>query len=345
MLSEFCLESYDYFLPKNLIATYPANPRESAKLLVFDRKKDTLTHSDFYHLFDFIPKSSLIVLNDTKVLKARIYGNKSGGGNIEILYHRMIGAKSCLVQIKGKVTVGTKLFFSQEYEALVEKILDEGCRIVSFYKNKQILEYEEIFKMLELIGHTPLPPYIKRPDEKLDTIGYQSIFATSFGAIAAPTASLHFSETMITYLKDTFKYCFLTLHIGAGTFQNVETRNITQHKIHTEQLYIPLQTQKDILKSETILAIGTTALRGVEYFARLQTNLQSDLKAECDIFLHSGNPVFRVNHLLTNFHLPKSSLLMLVTSMVGLQKCQELYKNAIKHNYRFYSYGDGMLIL
>lgn len=345
MLSEFSLESYNYPLPKNLIAPHPANPKESAKLLVFDRKKDRLVHSDFYHLFDFIPKNSLIVLNNTKVLKARIYGNKIDGGKIEILYHRMIEEKLYLVQIRGRVRIGTKILLQQGYEAKVEKILDEGHRLVSFYKNDEKLEYKEIFKMLESIGHIPLPPYIKRPDEKLDTIDYQSIFASSFGSVAAPTASLHFSETMLAHLKNNFSYCFLTLHIGAGTFQSVETSDITKHKIHTEALHIPLQSQKKIIEAKTILAVGTTALRGIEYFTRLQKNIETDLNAECDIFLHLGNPVYRVSHLLTNFHLPKSSLIMLVASMVGLQKCQELYQIALKHNYRFYSYGDGMLIL
>ncbi|PAF41348.1 tRNA preQ1(34) S-adenosylmethionine ribosyltransferase-isomerase QueA [Helicobacter sp. 11S03491-1] len=346
MENDFSIQNYDYPLPKQLIASYPASPKESAKLLVYDRKKDKVIHSDFYHIFDFIPKDTLIVLNDTKVIKARIYGHKQTGGHIELLYHREIGKDKYLVQIKGRVKKGFVIFLNKGYECVVEDILDDGYKIVDFLKDKKKLNLKNTLEMLDEIGHIPLPPYIKRPDEVLDLCEYQSVFAKHFGAIAAPTASLHFSDSALAYLKKEFSHCFLTLHVGAGTFNSVETEDIREHQIHTERLVIPLETLYKIHKAKTILCVGTTALRGIEYYARLKdTDKEQDLCAECDVFLHLGNPVMRVNHLLTNFHLPKSSLIMLVASMVGLEKCKELYRIAIKHQYRFYSYGDGMLIL
>lgn len=346
MESDFLLENYDYFLPKELIANYPASPRESAKLMVYDRKRDEIFHTDFYHIFDFIPKEALVVMNDTKVIKARIYGHKKTGGNVEFLYHQEIGQNRYLVQIKGKVKEGACISFIDGYEGVVEELRDDGYRVVKFLHNGQELDLKAVLDMLDKIGHTPLPPYIKRPDELLDLSQYQSVFAKNLGAVAAPTASLHFSDSTLERLKTDFSHCFLTLHVGAGTFNAVETQDIREHQIHTEKLIISVDSMNKIDNATSILCIGTTALRSVEYYARLKdTNKKEDLCRECDVFLHIGNPVIKANHLLTNFHLPKSSLIMLVSSMIGVEKCKELYQVAIDNKYRFYSYGDGMLIL
>lgn len=343
---EFLTKNYDYYLPKELIATYPSSPKEKAKLLVYDRKKDNIVHSDFYHIFDFIPKNALIVLNNTKVIKARIYGNKQSGGKIELLYHREFKNEGFLVQIKGRVQVKSVLFFHQNYQCKIEKILENGYKIVNFFHDGKKLSVSEVFSMLEEIGHIPLPPYIKRADEKLDINEYQSVFAENYGAVAAPTASLHFSTLALRRLKKDFNHCFITLHIGAGTFVGVESEDIRNHDIHTERLIISKESMQKIDNSKEILCVGTTALRSVEYYSRLENILKNqDLYSECDIFLHPGNPVKKTNYLLTNFHLPKSSLIMLVSSMIGLKKCKEIYEIAIKNQYRFYSYGDGMLIL
>ncbi|PAF53283.1 tRNA preQ1(34) S-adenosylmethionine ribosyltransferase-isomerase QueA [Helicobacter sp. 13S00482-2] len=346
MHEDFSLHSYDYFLPKELIADYPAIPKESAKLMVYDRKNDEIFHSDFYHIFDFIPKESLIVLNDTKVIKARIYGRKKSGGNIELLYHQEIGQNSYLVQIKGKVKEGTHISLVNGYESVIEETRDDGYRIVKFFYQGSELNLKGVLEMLDKIGHTPLPPYIKRPDEKLDISEYQSVFAKNLGAVAAPTASLHFSPTALQRLKKEFSHCFLTLHVGAGTFSAVEAQDIRSHQIHSERLVLSPMSMEKIDNAKSILCVGTTALRSVEYYARLKNiNKEKTLYSECDVFLHPGNKVIKANHLLTNFHLPKSSLIMLVSSMIGVQKCKELYEIAIENKYRFYSYGDGMLIL
>ena len=190
---------------------------------------------------------------------------------------------------------------------------------------------------MEKIGHVPLPPYIKRDDEKIDEREYQSVFAKKEGAVAAPTASLHFTEEL---LKKIEKKAYLTLHVGAGTFKPVEVEDIRKHKMHSEFFEIPKKTAEILDSNEEIVAVGTTVTRTVEYYARTKK-----LVGECDLFLNPLNPPIRVNRLLTNFHLPKSTLIMLVASFIGREKTLNLYKEAIKSNYRFYSYGDAMLII
>ncbi|MGL2907424.1 tRNA preQ1(34) S-adenosylmethionine ribosyltransferase-isomerase QueA [Helicobacter pylori] len=345
-MKEFDLESYDYCLPKELIANYPVLPKEKAKLLVYERCSQKITHTTFEHVLDFFPKTALVVLNDTKVIKARLFGSKHAflpSKTTEVFFHRFFKDNTALTQIKGKIKVGDKIFFDTNYHAEVLELLHNGQRLIAFYDHKTPLNQENILKLLEQYGHMPLPPYIKRADESLDTHEYQSVFAKRIGAVAAPTASLHFSQNTLEKLSKDFKHAFLTLHVGAGTFLSVETKDIREHQIHTEVLHIPKKSQEILQESQEILCIGTTALRSVEYFKRLKNPNQESF--ECDIFLHLANPIQYVNHLLTNFHLPKSSLLMLVSAMIGLEKTKEIYKIAIEKKYRFYSYGDGMLIL
>ncbi|GAA9893952.1 tRNA preQ1(34) S-adenosylmethionine ribosyltransferase-isomerase QueA [Helicobacter pylori] len=345
-MKEFDLESYDYDLPKELIANYPILPKEKAKLLVYERRSQKITHTTFEHVLDFFPKNALVVLNDTKVIKARLFGSKHAflpSKTTEVFFHRFFKDNTALTRIKGKIKVGDKIFFDAHYYAEVLELLHNGQRLIAFYGNKIPLNQANILKLLEQYGHMPLPPYIKRADESLDTHEYQSVFAKHNGAVAAPTASLHFSQNTLEKLLKDFKHAFLTLHVGAGTFLGVETKDIRKHQIHTEVLRIPKKSQEILQKSQEVLCIGTTALRSVEYFKRLENPNQEAF--ECDIFLHLANPILHVNHLLTNFHLPKSSLLMLVSAMIGLEKTKEIYQIAIEKKYRFYSYGDGMLIL
>ncbi|WP_231208367.1 tRNA preQ1(34) S-adenosylmethionine ribosyltransferase-isomerase QueA [Helicobacter pylori] len=345
-MKEFDLESYDYDLPKELIANYPILPKEKAKLLVYERRSQKIMHTTFEHVLDFFPKNALVVLNDTKVIKARLFGSKHAflpSKTTEVFFHRFFKDNTALTQIKGKIKVGDKIFFDAHYYAEVLELLHNGQRLIAFYGNKTPLNQANILKLLEQYGHMPLPPYIKRADESLDTHEYQSVFAKHNGAVAAPTASLHFSQNTLEKLLKDFKHAFLTLHVGAGTFLSVETKDIREHQIHTEVLRIPKKSQEILQKSQEVLCVGTTALRSVEYFKRLENPNQEAF--ECDIFLHLANPILHVNYLLTNFHLPKSSLLMLVSAMVGLEKTKEIYQIAIEKKYRFYSYGDGMLIL
>jgi len=332
---EYNINLYDYELPKELIAKYPVTPRDSAKLLVYDRKKDKITHTIFRNILDFVGDKRFI-FNDTKVIKARVFGKKDTGGKVELLLNRPVDDKF-LVYIKGKVKKGTKLFFDEGLSAEVVELLDDGSRIVEFIKNGKKIDFLELIKILDSIGHIPLPPYIKREDEKIDEIEYQSVFAKKAGAVAAPTASLHFTPKLLDKIQ---KKAYLTLHVGAGTFKPVEVEDIREHKMHSEYFEIPENTAKILDSSEEIVAVGTTSTRTIEYYARKKI-----LKGECDLFLNPLNPPIRVNHLLTNFHLPKSTLIMLVASFIGREKTLEIYNEAIKNKYRFYSYGDAMLII
>ena len=340
MDSDLLVKNYDYKLPEELIAKYPVTPRDEAKLLVYDRKKDKIIHTVFKNILDFTGESHF-VFNNTKVIKARIFGKKDTGGKIELLLNRPLG-EDYLVYIRGKVKVGTKLYFNKGLIAEVVELLPDGSRIVKFHvkseKSKlKNLEFLELVNILEKIGHIPLPPYIKREDEKIDEIEYQTVFAKKEGAVAAPTASLHFTKELLDKIK--YKH-YLTLHVGAGTFKPVDVENIKEHIMHSEFFEIPKSTAQ-ILDSDTeIVAVGTTVTRTVEYYAR-----EKKLQGECDLFLNPLNPPIRVNHLLTNFHLPKSTLIMLVAAFIGRVKTLEIYKEAIKEKYRFYSYGDAMLII
>ena len=337
------VSSYDYDLPEELIAKYPVTPRDSAKLLVYDREKDKITHTVFRNILDFVGDKNFI-FNNTKVIKARIFGKKESGGKVELLLNRPFNDKF-LVYIRGKVKKGSKLFFDKGLVAEVIELLEDGSRVVNFKWKMEngkwkILNFLELVKILEEIGHIPLPPYIKRSDEKIDEKEYQSVFAKKEGAVAAPTASLHFSDEL---MKEIENKNYLTLHVGAGTFKPVDVEEIDKHKMHSEFYEIPKSTAEIIDSDKKIVAVGTTVTRTIEYYAR--TTRTKRLSGECDLFLNPFNPPIRVNHLLTNFHLPKSTLIMLVASFIGRKKTLEIYEEAIKEKYRFYSYGDAMLII
>jgi len=297
-------------------------------------------HTTFQHLFDFLSPSIAVVLNDTKVIKARIFGKKESGGEIEVLFNTPLQKNLYAVYIRGKVHVNTKLSFDEHLEATVMELKEDGTRIVAFFQHNKPLHTKALFDVLEIIGHIPLPPYIKREDTHEDSMDYQTVFAKEQGAVAAPTASLHFTDAMFEALKKRYETHFLTLHVGAGTFKPVEAEHIQDHVMHSEMYAIPTQTCKLLESSKPILAVGTTVTRTIEYFARTQQPF-----GQCNLFLHPENKPLRVNHLLTNFHLPKSTLIMLVASFVGIEKTLALYEEAVKEQYRFFSYGDAMLIL
>ena len=343
--AELLTESYDYHLPEGFIATEPARPADSARLLVYDRASDTVTHTTFRHLIDFLPNKAHIFLNDTRVIKARIFGHKvsqgdQGGGRVELLFTKTLDAHRHLVMIRGRVRVGTQLAFDEGLHAEVLELNHDGSRVVSFEQHGEAIRFEELVQVLDRIGHIPLPPYMQRDDNDQDEHDYQTLFARHAGAVAAPTASLHFTPELLDALKQRHPTQTLTLHVGAGTFKPVEAEAILDHPMHSEYFHIPDEAAA-ILKSNTpLLAVGTTVTRTIEYFARTGMT-----EGECDLFLHPHNPPQRVTHLLTNFHLPKSTLIMLVSAFIGREKTLELYAEAIREGYRFFSYGDGMLIL
>lgn len=451
----YALATYDYPLPEHLIAHHPIYPREQARLLVYERASRRITHTTFAHLLEFIPPDSLIVLNDTRVLKARIHAQKlpkspessqefvsvdsgvdSGGARLgarEILFHRLFAARDvsqlaqthadldsalessshahvdsalamlpyalCVCQVRGRLRVGDVLWCGEHYYAQIMGVLESGYRVVRFFTPQskkrsqtprlhttnpapselcahvQYLSYAQVQVMLESIGETPLPPYIKPDSAYCAQSDYQSVFASHDGAIAAPTASLHISSQMLESMRARFDITYLTLHIGAGTFASVSAPDIRSHVMHTEALHVSAPNTQKILESTKRLCVGTSALRSVEYLCRVAHSKSrgddenasayagelgmsagkgfydvcgvgaSDFSAQCDIFLHPGNPPRHVHALLTNFHLPKSTLIMLVASMVGVEMWREIYTQALQEGYRFYSYGDGMLII
>ena len=332
--------TYDYHLPKELIAFKPVYPASSAKLLVYNRTTNTITHTTFEYILDFIPQDTTILFNDTKVIKARIFGIKDTGGKVELLLNRPLDNDTFSCYIKGKVHQDTIIGFPNELNCKVIELLKDGSRVVEFSKDNKILDFLSLVEILNDIGHIPLPPYIERKDEKEDNTDYQTLWASNYGAVAAPTASLHFTPELLEELKQKHQTAYLTLHVGAGTFKPVESEDILDHPMHSEYFDIPKNSQDIINSDKKILAVGTTVTRTIEYNYKTKKNT-----GEANIFINPINKPKRVDYLLTNFHFPKSTLIMLVASFVGVEKTLEIYEEAIKEKYRFYSYGDAMLVI
>lgn len=332
--------SYDYTLPGELIAVYPVTPADSARLLVYNRKTKTLTHSVFRDLLQFIPPQTEIFFNDTKVIKARIYGQKQSGGKVELLFNKPLNDDKFVVFVRGKVKIGTILNFDQNLSCEIITLNTDGSRVVKFFKEGKELDFLTLVEILNNIGHLPLPPYLKREDEESDNTSYQTLFGKNYGAVAAPTASLHFTSELLEKLQSKFNTNYLTLHVGAGTFKPVESEDILDHPMHSEYYEIPNQSVQVLNGDKKILAVGTTVTRTVEFFHRTKKP-----HGEANIFLNPTNKPKRVDYLLTNFHLPKSTLIMLVASFITLEETLRIYEEAVKEKYRFFSYGDAMLII
>jgi len=342
---ELLTSSYDYELPAHLIAQTPVHPRDKAKLLVYNRQTQTMTHTTFEHFMDYLPKECDVFVNDTKVIKARIFGKKraendQGGGKVELLFNKPLTAHEYLVMTRGRVKLGTEIFFDDALIATVVKLNDDGSRVVTFTHQGELIRFEELVIVLDKIGHIPLPPYMEREDNEEDETDYQTLFAKNAGAVAAPTASLHFTPELFQRFETAYIIHKLTLHVGSGTFKPVDVEHILEHPMHSEYFNIPKESAEVLKSTKPILAIGTTVTRTVEYFSRTEKT-----EGECDLFLNPSNKPQRVDHLLTNFHLPKSTLIMLVSAFVGREKTLELYHEAIEKEYRFFSYGDAMLII
>ncbi len=340
MNPDLLTDAYDYALPPERIATEPIRPADNARLLVYDRGKDRVHHVRFRDFLDFLAPKTEIFLNDTRVIRARLFGKKRSGGKVELLFNKALGGGEYLVMIRGKVSPGVRLYFDEGLEAEVSRLNPDGSRVVRFFVEGEEPGFEDLVALFERIGHIPLPPYMQRSDRAEDARDYQTLFAREAGAVAAPTASLHFTPELFETMRRRHPTHTLTLHVGAGTFKPVESQTILEHPMHSESFRIPPEAA-DVLRSDVpILAIGTTVTRTIEEFIRTGRT-----EGECDLFLHPGNPPRRVDALLTNFHLPKSTLIMLVSAFVGREKTLALYREAIEKGYRFYSYGDAMLIL
>ena len=260
---ELLTSSYDFSLPEELIAAYPASPRDSAKLLVYDRKTDTIAHVLFRDIECFIPKDAALIFNNTKVIKARLYGHKSSGGKVELLINRPLDAYDISVYIRGRVKEGMFLEFAAGLQARVVKLQEDGSRVVRFIQNDKELRFEELLPILDAIGHIPLPPYLQREDEAVDEKEYQSVFAKKEGAVAAPTASLHFTTELYERITAEHPYAEVTLHVGSGTFKPVESKIITEHPMHSEYYEIPPKAKELLDSNAPVLAVGTTSTRTI----------------------------------------------------------------------------------
>jgi len=332
------LKDFGYDLPEELIAQEPSKKRDEARLLVVNRKRETLTHDHFYNLSQHIPAGVQLVLNNSKVIPARLLGVKERtGGKVEIFLLKNLGGQrhEVLLRPQKKIRDGDIIRFSQrDFYARVE---DVDKRIV-WVNQRRLLPY------LEKVGHIPLPPYIKREDQKEDREFYQTVYARHAGSVAAPTAGLHFTKDMLSRLKREGQSVeHVTLHINYGTFKPVEEENITEHKMHTEIYSVSgaaLGRLKERRPAHPILAVGTTSCRVLETVGR-----GGPVKGETNLFIYPGYRFTMTDILLTNFHLPYSSLLMLVSAFGGLDLIRRAYREAVKEKYRFYSYGDAMLIV
>ncbi len=334
------IENFNFRLPAKLIAQYPSQVRSHSRLLIHNYQNNHLCINEkFYNLHNYLDEKDLLVFNDTKVLKARLYGNKDTGGAIETLIERIIEHNQALVQIKANKSpkIGQNLNFNQYQAKVIERVLP-------FYK----LEFSHnILDILEDCGHLPLPPYIQRADDKEDEERYQTIFAKHLGAAAAPTASLHFDDELMQNIRNKhINYAYLTLHVGAGTFSPVKVQNINEHKMHTEPYALNTTLIENIAQTKSnggrVIAVGTTALRALE--SAYNENKQAEkLCGETNIFITPGYKFKIADGLITNFHLPKSTLLMLVSAFIGIEEMHKVYEHAIKEQYRFFSYGDAML--
>ena len=342
------LEDFDYSLPADLIAQFPAPERAGSRLLRLAGAG--LSDHRFADLPQFLHPGDVLVFNDTRVIKARLYGVKASGGKIEALVERVIGEHEALVQMRAShpPRPGSRLCFDAAIEA---EVLERRGELY-------LLRFgggDGVHELLERHGHLPLPPYISHADGAQDQARYQTVYAQHPGAVAAPTAGLHFDEAMLVQLRGMgIELAWLTLHVGAGTFQPVRVSNLAEHKMHSERYDIPPATVQAIARARAagraVIAVGTTSLRALESAARLgalHAGTDFDLPSgagETDLFITPGYGFRVVDRLLTNFHLPRSTLLMLVAAFAGVETVRAAYRHAIAQRYRFFSYGDAMLI-
>lgn len=322
------VDDYDYQLPEELVARRPLPRREDARMMVLDRARATIAHQRFSDLPQFVRPDDLLVLNNTRVLAARRF---SDDGAIEFLFLEQLDSQTwkCLVKPGRKMRLGAKVWIDGVI-GRVQEILAEGERIVRF--EDAIDPYRA--------GEIPLPPYLGRNADADDAVRYQTVFAKDPGAVAAPTAGLHFTPAILARLP----HAFVTLHVGTGTFRPVQVESVAEHRMHAERFVVSAEAAAVINQARTILAVGTTSVRVLEAAHRVEGKLVPQ-QSSTDIFIHPPHQFRAVNRLLTNFHLPRSTLLMLVAAFAGREFILRAYAAAVQERYRFYSYGDCMFIL
>ncbi len=350
------LSDFNFDLPQKLIAQNPSEERGDSRLMVVNRAKGTIEHKSFSDLLGYFDDGDVMVFNNTKVFPARMFGSKEKtGARIEVFLlrelNRDIHLWDVLVDPARKIRVGNKLYFhdSMGNEVLVAEVVDNTTsrgRTVRFIFDGS---NEDFKKVLHTLGHTPLPKYINREPDKLDTERYQTVYAKTEGSVAAPTAGLHFTETMMKRLEiKGINFAEVTLHVGLGTFRSIEVEDLSKHKMDAEYYYIPEVAAELVNKAKEeerkICAVGTTSMRTIESSISATGTLKAS-EGWTNLFIYPPYEFSVPNSMITNFHLPKSSLLILVSAFAGDELIAEAYNQAVKEKYRFYSYGDAMLII
>lgn len=333
-----------YFdLPEELIAQTPLQKRDSSRLLKLDKNSGEIEHRHFYELPEFLREGDCLVLNDSRVLPARLIGCRASGGSVELVLLRDLGDGrwECLSRPGRKTKPGTELFFGgEELSATVEEVVEGGNRIVKFH-------YDGIFlEVLERLGKMPLPPYIK--EELQDAERYQTVYSREIGSAAAPTAGLHFTPELLEQIRAKgVKVCFVTLHVGLGTFRPVKEDEIEDHAMHSEFCIVPEETARIVTETKKnggrVIAVGTTSSRTLESFAKPDGSLEA-CSGWTNIFIYPGYTFKCIDALITNFHLPESTLIMLVSALAGRENILNAYNIAVEQRYRFFSFGDAMFI-
>lgn len=334
------LSDFDYHLPEHLIAQHPPAERGTSRLLCVDGM--TLADRSFADFVEQTAAGDVLVFNDTRVIRARLFGEKASGGRVEALVERVLGEHEVLAHVRASKSPkpGSRLLFAGRWEAEMVERAGELFRL-------RFLADTPVFDILEQSGKLPLPPYIERDTDADDDARYQTVYAREQGAVAAPTAGLHFTDAVLDALRERgVQLAFVTLHVGAGTFQPVRVDNIAEHRMHSEIYDIPQATVDAIAAARArggrVVAIGTTSVRALESAARSGALVAG--RGETDIFITPGYRFRVVDRLLTNFHLPKSTLLMLVSAFAGYDAIRHAYAHAVEQEYRFFSYGDAMLL-
>ena len=332
---------FQFDLPDELIARQPAKQRQGSRLLYLDSLNDNLQHQQFTDLLAHIRAGDLMVFNNTKVIPARLFGQKESGGKVELLIERVVDKYTVLAHTRASKSpkVGNQLIFEGGYSAEMMGRVDDLF---------ELKFSEPVLDVLDQIGHMPLPPYIDRSDTEEDKSRYQTVYAEELGAVAAPTAGLHFDDQMLADIKAKgAQIAFVTLHVGAGTFQPVRVDNILDHQMHSEWLQVSDEVCQQVRDTKAaggrVIAVGTTSVRSLETAARGGEIVP--FEGETDIFIYPGYRFNVVDGLLTNFHLSESTLLMLVSAFSGYQPIMRAYKEAVAERYRFFSYGDAMFLI
>lgn len=334
---------FDFYLPEELIAQTPLEKRDTSRLLHLDKQTGEIEHKHFYDIKQYLHEGDCLVLNDSRVLPARLIGARPTGGTVELVLLKDLGDNrwECLSRPGRKTKPGQELVFGNgELTAVVEEVTLGGNRIVKF-------SYEGIFlEILERLGKMPLPPYIK--EELQDSERYQTVYSKELGSAAAPTAGLHFTKELLAEIADMgVKICYVTLHVGLGTFRPVKEDEIENHEMHSEFCIIPEETAQTVTETKRnggrIVCVGTTSCRTVESFANDDGSLPA-ASGWTDIFIYPGYKFKCLDALVTNFHLPESTLIMLVSALAGREHVLNAYKTAVEEKYRFFSFGDAMFI-